>query len=89
MPISDDIKRSYEILLSIEQGDNTLAQIEFVTGIPRSSLKRYLRKIQENFAVKIEFKRVAINGLSGYYEIIEWGVINKSELQIFALNQYQ
>lgn len=86
MNISKDIKRKYDLIYHLSTADKpTLRDLESLTKIPSSTIKRQLKSLRLEFGVKVVFVRdVNARGMSGHYVLTNWGVFDRrSFLQFY------
>lgn len=70
-------KRKYALLAALGRLERpTLSDLHDVTGIPIPTLKRLMIDLRNDFCMQINFIRTGIGG-SGYYELLDWGIINR------------
>ncbi|WP_425347726.1 helix-turn-helix domain-containing protein [Spartinivicinus poritis] len=84
LKLSEETRRKYSILVAITTSNSpSLLDISNVTGIPSSSVKRYIAQIRSEFLIDLRFIQ-ANNGRGrrGHYHIFHWGVIDRSEFLI-------
>lgn len=78
--IRSSLRRQYAIinaLIDIERP--TIKKIHAVTGIPITTLKRHLYSLASDFGMEIMYTKSNKDSAdTGYYMIVEWGVIDKN-----------
>ena len=82
MSISQDTQKKYEILSAMALLNKpTLADIVHATGIASSTVKRQIGLLRKEYRMDLQFIREATGkrGKSGYYIIVDWGIINPKE----------
>lgn len=85
MCIPNDLRRKYDLIYHLYKAEKpTLRDLEALTGIPQSTIKRQLKTLKSEYGVKVLFIRdVHARGMSGYYVMSSWGVFDRRELLQF------
>lgn len=80
--LSRDTLRKFAIIRALEELEKpSLQNISEETDIPVGTVKRQLTAIRTEFKVHILFIRdpTEPRGASGYYSLVDWGIIDRDE----------
>jgi hypothetical protein len=80
--LSRDTQRKYQIIAAIASSNTpSIQDVATITQIPVSSIKRLLGQIRNDFDMDIRFVPDAeeTKGRTGYYHIIDWGLLDRNE----------
>lgn len=77
--MSQKAKKQYKILYALVTKKHSLSSLSEETGIPKTTVSRQIRKLQQDFFMKI----VCLSGEEGnlkrgYLFITDWGIINQN-----------
>lgn len=88
--LSTDVTRKYLIIKALAAGNKpNLNDIVAYTKIPRVSVQRQIVDLRNSYFMDIQYVRPLMTSWKdGYYEIMDWGVVNKERFLDFMEHSF-
>lgn len=83
--ITRELARKYDLIFALAANTKLCAsRLQEETGLPISTLKRYIASMRADFSMEIDFVRdTGKKGGAGSYLIKNWGILDKETFIVF------